>query len=180
MPHANLETNVKSANEIYQRLIQPVEDRMIAIITRIMRDHHDAKDVLQEVLAVIWKNLKKIDRHPNPHAYILRICVTRSYDALRKKASRRREVRLDAHIEQLKQQPDASPERSFAIREAIALLPPKQAKAVFLRLIEGEDYAAMGAIMDCSAVTARSHLSKGRAKLRVLLTDWGLAPERKS
>ena len=70
---------------------------MILTVARIVRDPEDAADVFQEVLAVIWNKLERIDRHPNPHAYILRICVTRSYDALRKKARRRRrEIRLDS------------------------------------------------------------------------------------
>ena len=56
---------------MYQRLIEPIEERMIAIVTRIMQDHHDAMDVFQEVLAVVWKKLKAIDRHPNAQAYIL-------------------------------------------------------------------------------------------------------------
>lgn len=48
---------MKPDQECYQRLIEPIQDRMIAIVTRIMQDHHDAQDVFQEVLAVIWKTL---------------------------------------------------------------------------------------------------------------------------
>ncbi len=170
---------MKPHHDMYQRLIEPVEDRMIAIVTRIIQDPHDSMDVFQEILAVIWKKLKTIDRHPNPQAYILRICVTRCYDALRKKATRRREVRLNKEAEQLMQQ--ASPESSelsAAVREAISLLPAKQGKAVLLRLIEGEDYTAIAGILNCSAATARSHCSKGKTKLRTILTDLGICPER--
>ena len=39
-------------HEMYERLIEPIEERMIAIVTRIMQDHHDAMDVFQEVLVV--------------------------------------------------------------------------------------------------------------------------------
>ena len=170
---------MEPAHEIYEKLIEPVEDRMIAIITRIIQDHHDSMDVFQEVLAVIWKKLNRIDRHPNPHAYILRICVTRSYDAIRKKARRRREVRLEKHIEDLRQRADESEkEISFAIRDAITLLPPKQGKAVLLRLIEGEDFASISNILGCSPVTDRSHFSKGKTQLRTILLDWGISPER--
>jgi RNA polymerase sigma-70 factor (ECF subfamily) len=170
---------VKPHHEMYQRLIEPVEERMIAIVTRIMRDHHDSMDVFQEILAVIWKKLPTIDRHPNPQAYILRICVSRCYDALRKKARRRREVRLNKEAEYLQQQSSVEdPELFSTIRESIALLPAKQAKAVFLRLIEGENYPDIAGILGCSAATARSHFSKGKANLRTILTDLGLSPER--
>lgn len=166
-------------HEMYQRLIEPIEERMIAIVTRIMQDHHDSVDVFQEILAVIWKKLKTIDRHPNPEAYILRICVTRSYDALRKKAQRRREVRLNTEAENLIQQSPAEDcELSSTIRQSISLLPAKQGKAVFLRLIEGENYAMIGGILGCSPATARSHFSKGKASLRTILADLGFSPER--
>ena len=168
---------MEPGKQLYERLIEPVQDRMIAIVTRIMRDQDDAMDVFQEILAVIWKKLRTIDRHPNPQAYILRICVTRSYDALRKKARRRSQVRLEKDIEELKRRSHASDSTTLlSICEAIALLPPKQGKAVLLRLIEGEDFAAIGSILGCSSATARSHLSKGKAQLRTVLQNEGIAP----
>ena len=168
-------------HEMYERLIEPIEERMIAIVTRIMQDHHDAMDVFQEVLAVVWRKLKTIDRHPNAQAYILRICVTRSYDALRKKVRYRQRERLRQEMESRKRSATGNPsELALTIRQAIALLPPKQAKTVFLRLIEGEDFAAIGSILACSAVTARSHFSKGRTRLQKILRDAGVCPERSS
>ena len=169
---------MEPGKQLYERLLEPVRDRMIAIVTRIMRDQDDAMDVFQEILAVIWKKLRTIDRHPNPQAYILRICVTRSYDALRKRARRRRQARLESQMAEFKRREhveDSATILSFC--EAIALLPPKQGKAVLLRLIEGEDFASIGSILGCSSATARSHLSKGRAQLRAFLQDAGIGPK---
>jgi len=114
------------AEEIYQRLIEPIEQKMILTITRIVRDPDDAADVLQEVLAVIWRKLRRIDCHPNPHAYILRICLTRSIDSIRRRV-RQREVSLE--IEKVSVVPNEMPghsaasEKATAIRQAIGLLP---------------------------------------------------------
>ncbi len=164
--------------ELYEKLIEPVQGRMIAVVTRIIRDHDDAVDVFQEVLAAVWRKLKVIDRHPHPDAYIMRICVTRSYDALRKRARRRMKVRLQKDIEEFKRQSRTEdPTTLLTIREAIALLPPKQGKTVLLRLIEGEDFASIGTVLGCSPVTARSHFSKGKAQLRTVLEDAGIGPK---
>lgn len=169
---------MERGKQLYERLIEPVEARMIAIVTRILRDHDDAMDVFQEILAVIWKRLGTIDRHPNPQAYILRICVTRSYDALRKKARLRRQARLEKDMAEFKRRPHVEDSATLlSICEAIALLPPKQGKAVLLRLIEGEDFATIGSILGCSSATARSHLSKGRAQLRTFLQNAGIGPK---
>jgi DNA-directed RNA polymerase specialized sigma24 family protein len=43
---------VERGTELYEKLIEPVQDRMIAVVTRIIRDHNDAMDVFQEILAV--------------------------------------------------------------------------------------------------------------------------------
>jgi RNA polymerase sigma factor (sigma-70 family) len=175
---------MRKSEELYARLIRPIEKRMIGIVARIVRDPEDAADVFQEVLAVIWARLSRIDRHPNPHAYILRICITRSYDALRKRARRRRrEIRLESIREKI------WPARSLgylkegdkipAIRDAIAMLPPNQGQAVLLRLMEDFSYQMIAGVLGCSEATARSHFSKGRARLIKLLGELGISPYKR-
>ena len=171
------EVYVDRAEELYQELIAPIEDRMIATVTRIVRDPDDAADAFQETLAIVWKKLSKISRHPNPHAYILRVCVSRSYEALRKRM-RRREVPLKAperiSLVAVGEHLPANPEAAAVIRRAISLLPHKQAQAVLLRVMDGASYEAIGQILGCSKATARSHLSKGKARLRKVLSELGV------
>jgi RNA polymerase sigma-70 factor (ECF subfamily) len=175
---------MEKSHELYERLIRPIEKRMIGIVARIVRDPEDAADVFQEVLALIWAKLERIDRHPNPHAYIIRICITRSYDALRKRARRRRhEIRLESV--QAKVWPARSPfniiedgDRVTAIREAIATLPPNQGQAVLLRIMEDFPYHMIAGILGCSEATARSHFSKGKARLVKLLGELGISSHK--
>ena len=158
---------------LYDRLIAPLEQRMKAIALRIVRDPNDAEDVIQETLAVVWKGLHKIDRDANPHAYILRICISRAYDLLRRRARRwRREAKMAAGTsEPLRTATDPAVraetrEHAEAVRDAVGLLPPKQAKAVLLRASDGASYCAIASVLQCSEPTARSHYSKGMARLR--------------
>jgi RNA polymerase sigma factor (sigma-70 family) len=171
------------SDELYERLISPIEKRMIGIVARIVRDPEDAADVFQEVLALIWAKFERIDRHPNPHAYIIRICITRSYDALRKRARRRREIRLESI--QAKMWPARSlgyikeeGDRVTAIREAIAMLPPNQGQAVLLRIMEDSPYHTIAGVLGCSEATARSHFSKGKARLVKLLGELGISSSK--
>ena len=171
------------SDELYERLIRPIERRMISIIARIVRDPEDTADVFQETLALIWTKLERIDRHPNPHAYIIRICITRSYDALRKRARRRREIRLESI--QAKMWPARSlgyikeeGDRVTAIREAIAMLPPNQGQAVLLRIMEDSPYHTIAGVLGCSEATARSHFSKGKARLVKLLGELGISSSK--
>ena len=168
------------SDELYEGLISPIEQRMIEIVGRIVRDPQDAADVFQEVLAQIWTKLERIDRHPNPHAYIIRICITRSYDTLRKRSRRRRrEIRLESIHAKLRPAESLSyigdRDRVTAIREAIATLPRNQGQAVLLRIIENAPYGAIAAVLGCSEATARSHFSKGRTRLVELLGELGIS-----
>ncbi len=169
------------AEELYAALIEPIEDRMIAIVMRLVRDREDAADVFQEVLATVWSKLAQIHRHPNPQAYVLRICVSHSYDALRVRARRRKlEVPLEPeHIEDRAAAPVATEEPGerdveAMVRAAVFSLPVQQAQAVLLRLLDGESYPIIGRILECSEMTARSHVSKGRARLREILSEQGV------
>ena len=179
--HETRVVKMGKSDELYERLISPIEKRMIGIVARIVRDPEDAADVFQDVLALIWAKLERIDRHPNPHAYIIRICITRSYDALRKRARRRRrEIRLESiqakiwparSLGYIKEEGD----RVTAIREAIAMLPPNQGQAVLLRIMEDSPYHVIAGILGCSEATARSHFSKGKARLVKLLGELGIS-----
>jgi len=120
-----------TADGLYERLLRPIENQMIRTVARIVGDPEDAEDVFQEILAVIRHKLDRIDRHPNPRAYILRICVTRSYDALRKRSRRRRrEIRLDnikaMFLPARTQDPLEEMDRAAAVQGAISMLPANQ------------------------------------------------------
>ena len=167
------------SDEIYERLLRPIEGQMINTVARIVRDPEDAADVFQDVLVTVWHKLDRILCHPNPHGYILRICITRSYDALRKKMRRRRlEIRLATITSKLwpkDSQGFLHPQNiANTILAAISMLPPKQGQAVLLRAIEGSAYDVIADILGCGETTARSHFSKGKARLEKILQDLGI------
>ena len=171
------------AEELYQRLIEPIEQRMMGTVLRIVRDPDDAADVFQEVLAVIWRKLARIDRHPNPHAYILRICITRSYDALRSRSRRRRrEMPLEESKAEAfsvsSEEAAGGGESVERVRELVGLLPRRQGQAVLLRVMDGSSYARIGSILGCSEATARSHFSKGIARLRKRLVELNIVQRK--
>jgi RNA polymerase sigma factor (sigma-70 family) len=172
-----------NADDFYERLLKPIEKQMIRTVARIVRDPDDVADVFQEVLVTIWHKLERIDCHPNPQAYIIRICVTRAYDALRKKSRRRQyEVRFSRFMELFLPARFGSPlqdsDQSAVVHGAIAMLPPRQGQAVLLRAIEGSSYHAIADTLGCSEATARSHFSKGKARLATILMELGISMKK--
>jgi RNA polymerase sigma factor (sigma-70 family) len=162
----------------YERLVRPLEDRMIQSVWKIVRNADSADDALQCALTTLWQKWDKLQRHANPEALIMRVCIDAAYDQLRKNLRRERLNRskagmdADAAIEPSRQIEHQETERE--ILRAIAALPGKQRAATFLRLVEGCSYETVAAALGCGEATARKHVARGRRSLQATLAH--LAP----
>ncbi len=157
----------------YQRLMGPVADRMMQTVWRIVGDPDDAEDALQNALTTIWRNFKRVRRHPNPQALLLRICANSAYDALRRRGRRRDRWPLPVNPED----PSGSVEDGLMgreeraqILEAVGRLPRKQAVAVMMRDMQDLPYQDIAQALGCRESTARKHVSRARGRLRRLLS----------
>jgi RNA polymerase sigma-70 factor (ECF subfamily) len=163
---------MKRAEQTYERLVAPLEERLTALLWRCTRNTADAEEALQETLAKVWRKLDRIEAHPNPEALVLRIAANAAHDIVRKQArSRLREERASLSP-QAAEAPDRRAQRNEAARaisEAVALLPDNQRLAVTMRLIEGQTYEVAAAAIGCRPATVRKHVERGRARLRTLL-----------
>ena len=166
---------------IYDEMIAPMEATMMRSIWRVVRNTDLAEDCLQDALAAIWKKRFQIRLHPNPPALILKICLNTAYDSLRKLERVRRHTDL-SRLDNAPAPREDNTDRGLEAREieaqvqqAIRRLPRKRALAVMMRLIQEESFEAIAQALDCSEVTVRIHISKGRAQLR----KW-LSPLRES
>jgi len=163
---------VEDSERIFQELVAPIESRMMRSIWRVVRNSELAEDTLQEALTIIWKKAGKVRRHPNPQALILKICLNAACDALR------RHKRFLSHesisiLNNTPGRPDqeaihtlAAEDMKHEVLRAIARLPRKQALAVLMRVMHEEPFEVIASTLGCSEVTARIHVSKGRARLQ--------------
>ena len=167
----------------YERLIAPIEERMMCAVWRILRNRDDAEDAFQEALLAIWRHWDRIRTHANPHALVLRMCIHSAHDMLRRRARDRKRKDSDAVPEQL---PDAGisvvqalsdAEQSAQILRAIGHLPAKQAQAIVMHAIEKIPYSDIAQAMHCGEASARKHAARARSRLRTLLSH--LSPTQK-
>ena len=170
------ESLVTDDRTIYDELIAPLEATMMRSIWRIVRNADVAEDCLQDALAVVWKKRFQIRLHSNPQALILKICLNAACDSLRRLERMQRQTNL-SQLDNAPAPPGHDADRNLAEREiaeqvqqAIRRLPRKRALAVMMRLIQEESFEAIAQALDCSEVTVRIHISKGRAQLRKWLS----------
>lgn len=175
---------MNSSHGDYDTLIQPIEDRMIRTVWRIVRDPDDADDAFQEALETIWRRLDHVARHPNPHALILRICINCAYDVLRRKSRRERHIALAEISDEMPASAPsaaeqvASRETREEIYRAIGQLPGKQAEAVLMRFVEDMPYGDIAQALGCREATARKHIARARVKLATALAHLAPSPLR--
>ena len=144
----------------------------MATVWRILKDPHDAEDAFQDATLRIWTQWKKVRRHSNPPALVLRICINCAVDVLRK----RKEVRrVSLEIENLANDSDgldeelSRQEQRTRLLGAIGRLSRNQALVVLMRLVEKMPYADIAAAVGCQECTARVHYRRGREKLEAYL-----------
>jgi RNA polymerase sigma-70 factor (ECF subfamily) len=168
----------------YERLIAPMEARLMRTVWGIVREPADAQDALQDALTVMWRRWDRLEIHPNPEALMIRICINAACDTLRRKNRRLRWIgtengRIDP--------PDPTPsalqsvagaEAQLRVRRALASLSANQATAIIMHVVEDIPYERVAAAMGCREVTVRKHVARARAKLRSLLAD--LVPSGRS
>ena len=160
----------------YDRIIRPLERRMMVTVWRILRDVHDSEDAFQDATLRIWQKWKQICRHPNPQAMVLRICINCAYDVLRR---RRYDRDLSHTTEELASHAEsvidrlAQQEQRARILRAIGRLSRNQAVAVLMRLVERMSYADIADALGCQEATARVHCRRGRKKLQHYLSHGG-------
>jgi RNA polymerase sigma-70 factor (sigma-E family) len=132
-------------------------------------DRQRAEDLVQEALVKLWFVWPKVADQA-PEAYVRTVLVR-----LAARSARRRWWG-ERPVEQL---PDrAGPvDVSSAVAErsrleaALAQLSPKQRAAVVLRYYEDLPEAQVAQALGCPVGTARSHASRGVARLRQILSD---------
>ncbi len=168
---------------IYEQLIAPLESRMMRTIWRIVRHPEIAEDTLQNALTIVWRKLKRIRRHPNPQALILKICMNSAYDSLRKQKRFRKQEDSSSLLHEF---PDLSgtnvpsnlerKKLEDEILKAISRLPKKQSMAVLMRVVQSQPYDVIAQMLDCGEITARIQVSRGRAKLSKWLSHLHPSP----
>jgi RNA polymerase sigma-70 factor (ECF subfamily) len=170
--------SMNDRHQDYERLIAPIEGRMMRAVWRIVRDANDVEDAFQEALLTVWKRWDCIRIHPNPQALVLQICINVAHDTIRRKL--RQEKWLEAGTV-LADIPDASAlvtpdisgtEQRTQVFRAIGLLSKNQARAILMHAVEEVSYVDIAAAMDCRESTVRKHVARAPAKLRRLLSHW--------
>ena len=161
----------------FNQLVVRHQDRLYALVFRLVPDRDQAADVVQEAFFSAYRNLGSF-RGGSVASWLGRIAINAAMDLQR--ARRRRPVQPYPELEDESWQPPAgnevepeattvAAERSRALAAALSRLPSEQRDSIVLYDVEGYDYGEIAVAMKVSVGTVKSRIHRGRVALRRVL-----------
>lgn len=154
--------------EAYDEFVAAETPRLLRVAYGLTGNPHDAWDLVQEALVRVglrWGRLADGNPGGYAHTTLVRLNIDRGRRL-------RRELLPGLLPERDRERPvHIEDELDPVLVDALRRLPPQQRAAVVLRAVVDLDHAGIAERLGCSVGTARSHLSRGLATMRVLLAE---------
>jgi len=155
--------------EEFNILVTNLKDKMYRIAFRVVRDHEEARDVVQDALVKIWKKRDLLENVDNKAAYCMTITRNMGIDKIRSRKMQTSDISERFDI----QSNNANPERiavgkdEFAIIKAfINKMPDNHREVLELRDIEGYSYKEISSITGNSIEKVKVYLHRARMKIK--------------
>ena len=164
---------------LFELLMRRYNERVYRAARSIVRDEHEAEDVMQQVYVNAFTHLRQFTGAARFSTWLTRIAVNEALARVRRKG------RFEAFDEQgskiepfATHHPEDDPERqAFAhelrglLEKAIDSLPNGMREVFVLREVEGLSTLEVAQCLDVSEDVVKTRLSRGRAVLRQLLME---------
>jgi len=156
----------ETREEAFTLLLKKYQQKLYWHIRRLVVDHDDADDIVQDVFIKIWKNLDKFREDAQLYTWLYRIATNECITFLNKK-KQRNQVSLEdensAYLaDTLKDSSHFNGNRAQQkLQEAILTLPDKQRLVFNMKYFEDLKYDEMSTILGTSvgALKASYHLA---------------------
>lgn len=173
----------KGDRRAFDLLVGKYQHKIMAVISRYIRNPDEVQDVAQDTFVRAWRALPRFRGDSAFFTWLYRIAINTAKNQLVAKS--RRPPDTDIDIDDAQFIPDAdglrdadtplgnllSEEIADTVQAALAKLPDEMRTAVMLRELDGLSYEEIAEVMDCPVGTVRSRIFRGREAI-----DQALAP----
>jgi len=144
-----------------------------SIARKLLPNHADAEDAVQEVFIEIWRHANRFDpRVSSESTYITTIARRRLIDHFRRRS---REPQMDPIEEEMansisrQEQQTEIEEEALRARQYMQQLRPEQQKVLELSITHGLSQSQIAKTIDLPLGTVKTHTRRGLLRLRELL-----------
>ena len=152
----------EAANRQAERLLDDYGDRILRLAYSYLQNREDAEEILQDTLVQFLKTAPTLESREHEKAWLLRVAANLSKNRLKYNALRRTDQLAEELVSEDRE------DLSF-VWEAVKALPLAYREVIHLFYHEGYSTAQIAKILNRRGSTVRSHLRRGRDKLRELL-----------
>ena len=169
---AALVAAIRDGSELaFNMLIDRHQQAVRAFLRRLLGNAAEADDIAQDTFLAAWTQIRSFRGETNLRSWLCGIAWRKAKFAQRSWVRRR--LRDTVHHEQTSapESISASIEDRLAVRRALLALPLEQRAAVTLCLVCGCSHSEASAIIGVALGTVKSHVSRGRERLRRALEE---------
>lgn len=166
--------NPETQNYAFNLLVRQYQKRLYWHIRKILIDHDDTDDVLQNVFIKVWKNLDKFKGDSQLYTWLYRIATNESITFLNQK-KKRAGVPLDEVSSFLANnlQSDSyfkGDEIEAKLQKAILTLPDKQRIVFNMKYFDAMKYEEMSGVLETSVGALKASYHHAVKKIEQYLT----------
>ena len=151
---------------------------LFSTISKVLNDHHDAEDIMQEVMVQLWQKAHLYEpRKGKPLTWLTTMAKNRAIDRIRSK-QRRSRLSEDFTSEHRVTQPEFDEsgheilqikERDTNLRQAVTKLTPDQQQAIKLTYFDGLTQAEVAERLHEPLGTIKARIRRGVTRLEDLM-----------
>lgn len=175
----------------FDLLVRKYQHRIAAVVSRLVRDHGECQDVVQDSFIKAYRSLPGFRGDSQFYTWMYRIAVNTAKNHL---ASRKRRPGSEVELEDAEQidggihvRHNDTPEHELlreeiakVVDKALQQLPDETRQAIVLREMEGLSYEEIADVMNTPVGTVRSRIFRAReaidARLRPLYDQQRVRP----
>jgi len=167
----------KGNQKAFEKLVLKYQKRVYYSIRKMVLDHDDANDIVQDTFVKAYLNLNRFDQRFPFYSWLFRIAINTTIN-FQTKISRRKKIFPDLNENEIQQcilsnnnqlKDVLQNELNRKVVKALEKLPLDQRVVFILKTSEGLSYQEISEQLDISIGTVMSRLSRARTKLRELL-----------
>lgn len=161
--------------------INHYQTRLYSVVYRMLGNHDDAMDALQEILFQINRSLQNFKGESSLYTWVYRLSSNICLNFRKKRSQTASQVELNEGllqsmllpVERPNEDPDKMCEtkyKQFLVQQALLKLPETQRMILVLHDLEGVSISDIAGILNINANAAKSRLYRSRQALRTIIS----------